>query len=133
MSRFYIFNAGGCQICHSEEIYENKLCENCQSLISPIYEEYQLNQDYLKRTYLACSDNEMTQELIHRFKFNHERWIEDIFSYYMAQTMIQHGLHRDYLITYVPMDFWSYLKRGYNQSQTLAEAVGKHLGFSVND
>ncbi len=133
MSSLFLFNSGGCQICHSEEIDENNLCANCVSLIAPIYEEYPLNQDVLKKVYLSCGYNEMTQELIHRFKFNHERWIEDVFSYYLAQTILKYKLHREYLITYVPMDRRSYLKRGYNQSQTLASATAEHLGMEVCD
>lgn len=133
MSRLFIFNSGGCQICHSEVIYENGLCANCQSLITPIYEEIQVKGNFIKRAYITCGYNQMTQELIHRLKFNHERWVEDVFSFYMAQAMIKHGLHRDYLITYVPMDRWSYLKRGYNQSQTLAKCTAEHLGLETKD
>ena len=69
------------------------------------------------------------RQSIHRFKFANARRYADVYARQMAVAIIQAGFADSFdCITWVPISFLRYLKRGYNQSALMAKALSKELG-----
>ena len=70
------------------------------------------------------------RQSIHRFKFGNARRYADVYARQMAVAIIQAGFSDNFdFITWVPISFLRYLKRGYNQSALLAKALSTELGI----
>ena len=69
---------------------------------------------------------------IHRFKFHNHRGYADIYARHMAIVLQDTELaDKADVISWIPTSPWRRLTRGYDQSQLLAEALGKELHIPV--
>ena len=66
--------------------------------------------------------------IIKRFKYYNRRYIAESLSEYLAITYFKNLFSAD-IITYIPMTEKAKKKRGYNQSQMLAESLSKKVGI----
>ncbi len=64
--------------------------------------------------------------LIHRMKYGNGKYLAEEMSIYLADAYYEHGLMSD-IITFVPMFYKKQRKRGYNQAEELAKALGKKV------
>ena len=68
--------------------------------------------------------------LIKKMKYDNCRYLADVFSSYLSSLYFKNYFNADYL-TYVPMTEKARKKRGYNQSQLLAQSLSAKIGVPV--
>ncbi len=83
---------------------------------------------YPARNISLFSYNETARLLIHSLKFRGLKNIYRIFIPFICSKLTEFGESID-IISYVPMNRRKLIKRGYNQSELIAEAVSKHTGI----
>lgn len=69
-------------------------------------------------------------QMISKAKYFGKRYYLEIFATYMSNVYFKHYFNAD-IITFVPMTEKAKAKRGYNQSQILAELLAKRINLSV--
>ena len=118
-----------CLYCGKEGKY---ICQECFSKINHQYFFQKINHDYFD--YLVCSSlyQGITRTQIHNFKFHEQAYLYEYFiEVSLMKNKIYHFLKKFDFITFVPMNDEKQFRRGYNQSELLAECLGKQLGIKV--
>ena len=125
------FNGGLlCDECLKSVVANDKaICQNCGRKVSSAVEYCERCSDYkryvdLSRSLFIYSGS--TRELIKRLKYDGDGYIADGFSDSLAKKAVAEIPAFD-IITCVPMTKAKQKKRGYNQSELLAEKVAKRL------
>ena len=108
------------------------LCDNCykklnnKSLFKEVYGDYY--------DYIFCSSfyNGLVRRQIHRFKFHEQAYFYKYFiEISLKNSKIVEFMKKFDLITFIPMDLKKQNKRGYNQSELLANELGERLEIEV--
>jgi len=73
------------------------------------------------------------KEIIHNFKYNAVRELGELLGTMMTTSLEENfSMNKDFLITAVPLHFLRRAKRGYNQSEILAEIIASRLNLEKN-
>ncbi len=79
--------------------------------------------------------NFVIKKMIEDFKFYHKKDIWEDFSIILSKKFLENFENNfpknNFLITYPPMNFLKFLKRGYNPSKILAEKISKNLDIKL--
>ena len=108
-----------CQVCGTPIYDEADYCIRCQNTES----KFEKN-----RSPLSYEDEAI--KLISMLKFGGKKYLADTLSALMADACAEHNLYSD-VIAFVPMTADEKKKRGFNQAELLANAVGKRLNIEV--
>ncbi len=136
-----------CNICGIEVFDDRPFCEDCVTKINFINENYcQKCGRILLSSEEACSScnhewaidkarslfeySGYGKYLIQNLKYNNSRYLAEVFALLLKDLVVKNFFAPD-VITFVPMDELSEYKRGYNQSQLIAEALAKTLDNEV--
>lgn len=84
----------------------------------------------MDRIVAAATYEGAVRDLIHRFKFRGERSLGPPLGRWIARAVLQQGIQADRVVP-VPLHWWRALKRGYNQSEVLAETVSREIGVPL--
>lgn len=136
-----------CFGCNKESSW---LCEECLTNILPVETQTCPNCKKITQTGRYCSkcrkkaslsgvivaayyEEGPVKELIHNFKYNHILEVENILGDLMTQALRNNfPAKKDLLITCVPLHFLRQARRGYNQSEILANYIAGKLKISKN-
>ena len=110
-----------CNHCGRAVIGEEEYCSTCKNILVDI-----------DKSRSVFNYKDTVAKLIKRAKYNGKRFILDYFACELANLYVKENFAVDY-ITYVPMTKKALRKRGYNQSQYLANGVGNKVGVPVID
>jgi len=108
------------------EKQETDLCKNCR-VNGPDCEKATAKLRFLDSWTAVWYYDEKVRGCIHRYKFGNARSYADCYGRLLAMKLSRQDIEFD-ILTWVPISFLRRLKRGYDQSQLLAEAVGRELG-----
>lgn len=108
-----------CQYCGMPLKDESDYCNRCQ------YSK----QEFSKNRSPLVYDGDV-KRLIYALKFNHKQYIAETLGALMSDEYLKRGMDAD-IIVFVPMTKEEEKKRGYNQSELLANEVGKRLNMPV--
>lgn len=88
---------------------------------------------YFSAAYSACLYEGPLKELIHKFKYNNRRMLSGVFTGIMLDFIkdVPEIIEGAGAITFVPLHKKRALTRAFNQSELLAELVGRKLGIPV--
>ncbi len=75
--------------------------------------------------------NDTAKKLVYAFKYGNAKYLAGPLAGYMAETAKENGFAAADVLTFVPLHKKRRRKRGYNQSELLANALGKELGTPV--
>lgn len=71
----------------------------------------------------------LTQQLMHKIKYKGDLGLAHELGRLLAQQSLMHLKEENYLVTCVPMHPKKLKRRGYNQSEQIAESIAKTLGL----
>ncbi len=105
---------------------KDKLCIRCGCKIKNC--QCKTRVFYFDGLCAAFYNDTAARKAMYSFKFNHRQEVGSFFAERMALTVKQsfYGIDFD-IITAVPMSYFKEKRRGYNQSNILAEKIGKIL------
>lgn len=114
------FNNGHrCEICDQPISNEASICDFCQK-----------NKKSFAKAFCPFLYDDAVKNAILRFKFSNHRYLAHPFAKLIADRILQAGTHFD-VVTFVPMTPKKQKERTFNQSQLLAEEIGKILNVPV--
>ncbi|HKL94170.1 MAG TPA: ComF family protein [Clostridia bacterium] len=108
-----------CLVCGTPLADEGDYCIRCQNTES----KFEKNRSPLVYEGEAA-------KLILMLKFGGKKYLAETLSALMADTFVEYNLSADILV-FVPMTVKEQKKRGFNQSELLARAIGKRLNIEV--
>ena len=107
---------------------EIDLCNSCRDT-APEFSKAKRNISLIAQWTAVWYYKGDVRQSIHSFKFANARRYADVYARQMAVAIIQAGFADSFdCISWVPISFLRYLKRGYNQSALMAKALSKELG-----
>lgn len=123
-----------CAKCESELPYiGDTYCNNCgrklksRSNYCSTCKELVVSLDKVRSVF---EYKEPISKLIRNLKYSNDKYLFELFNFYLEKGYKKYGLTADY-ITFVPSTVESRKKRGYNQSQILAEDLSKKVNVPV--
>ena len=119
-----------CLYC-GNKITSGYACNGCQpteKISCRIFNIAMGKNSRMLKVYSAYRYENRYRKNLHNFKFNNKRYLASSFAECIFDRIAIDG---DYIITYVPMTEKKKRERGYNQSQLLAEKLGKLKGITV--
>lgn len=106
---------------------ESDLCHDCRKN-APEFRRTKSNIPFIAQWTAVWYYKDDVRKSIHRFKFGNARRYAGVYARLLA-VKLQQSLTQDYdILTWVPVSGLRKLKRGYDQSQLLAGALGQELG-----
>ena len=108
------------------------ICDACYKKLNNKSLFKKVNGDYFD--YIFCSSfyNDLVKRQIHNFKFHEDNYFYKYFiEISLKNRKIYEFMKKFDLITFIPMDLKKQNKRGYNQSELLANELGKRLEIKV--
>ncbi len=114
-------NTDFCLTCGRNMTVGSRYCTDCKN------KEWSFR--LARAPFIYCNNVKL---LIHRLKYGNCKYLAKELSVYLADTYYEHSLMSD-IITFVPMFFKKKRKRGYNQAEELARALGKITGCEVKE
>ena len=112
-------NGHRCLCCGVPLADESDYCNRCQ---------YERGAFVKNRSPLVYEGE--TRKIIYSLKFRKEKYLAQTLGALMADEFLKDNMEAD-IIVYVPMTEAEEKKRGFNQSELLAEEVGKRLNIAV--
>ncbi len=154
ISRFfkkYLFNSKWqCVVCNREVFSDKYFCDDCRKNLPIITGNYcqhcgrKLKQS---QNYCTTCKGKLTSfdkarsvyeykkpisSLIKRLKYNNSRYLVDAFIQDLVNVYYKNYFNADFVV-YVPMTKKAKSKRGYNQSELLAQAFSEKSGLPILD
>lgn len=120
-----LFTYKRCEICQAEVFHAHPFCQACFDQLRELQvAERQERSDYVIFSLFSYVGD--IQELIHRMKFQDQRFLSAVFAAMIVTFLKTNNLPVD-AVSYVPMHDWKRWVRGYDQAKDLAEELGKQL------
>lgn len=125
-------NNENCVICENHIDNNNAveidyICHDCFSKIVKVDGKHTIEKENNHvEYYSSCYYSGVVVELIRKLKYKSDFYAGLVLAKMMVETINNEGIKFD-IITYVPSDYSTIKKRGYNQSQYLASEIGKLL------
>lgn len=106
---------------------ESDLCHFCWEN-APVFRRAKSNIPFIAQWTAVWYYKDDVRKSIQRFKFGSARRYADVYARLLA-VKLQQSLQEDYdILTWVPVSALRQLKRGYDQSELLARALGREFG-----
>lgn len=147
--RTHVFNPEWqCAVCGKENFDGGYVCAECEAklcyndgaiclhcgrkvLVSGSYcstcAEHMISVDMARSVYSYEGD---VRKLIKNLKYDNKRFLADYFADKLAMIYLKNYFNADFL-TFIPMTEKAKKRRGYNQSEILANKVSKKIGVEV--
>ena len=117
-----------CVLCRSLlEKDETDLCHRCR-VHAPAAAAVHKKLPYLDRWTAVWYYEDMVRSSILRFKFHNARSYAHAYGRFLAMTLLREDMSEFDILTWVPVSPLRRFKRGYDQVELLAHAVGQELG-----
>lgn len=120
-----------CGICEKRIFSNSYTCINCLSILKCYRERIIINSnnffDYMLNMYEYTG---IIKKQIYKFKFKENKYIKNTFAELITQKVIKLKLKFDIIIP-VPISYYRYLERGYNQCEEISKLIGKFLNKNV--
>jgi len=121
-----------CAGCKKEGSF---LCKDCKEKIEILNTPSHIGMDsHIKKLYCATTyKNDILEKLIYDFKFQFISQIKNELSELLLDHLKEVGFKKDddHILIPVPLHKKRLMWRGFNQSEVLAEVIGKELGIPV--
>lgn len=123
------FSGDSCIICKAYS--EDGLCKSCKDKIKFTNDKFVLSRDgYSLRCYSSAYYSNIIKELIIKLKYKSDFRAGEVLAEFLFKLMKDNNIKAD-IITFVPSSTKAIKKRGYNQSEFLAKALGKKVECDV--
>lgn len=106
---------------------ETDLCHSCRTH-APTFKRAKRKIPNIAQWTAIWYYKDDVRKSIHRFKFGNARSYAEVYARLLAVKLQEAGWEPVDLVTWVPISTLRYLKRGYDQSELIANALGKELG-----
>lgn len=115
----------GCMLCGTTKDIKHGLCISCHAAYEPEMHEVLRGTTYLTGIYsAACYRGDMRKAMLD-LKFHGKRENLTVFAHMMCETWEKCKMPKPDCITCVPMNFFHKHRRGFNQSEELAEMLAE--------
>lgn len=124
-----IFYPPKCILCRKVlEKEQTDLCNDCRKN-APEFTKAKRNIPFVARWTALWYYRDNVKRGIHRFKFFGARYLAASYGRLLGMRLLKDYPDGFDVITWVPVGFFRKLKRGYDQSRLLANAIGEELGY----
>lgn len=107
---------------------ETDLCHHCRTH-APEFLHAKKQIPFIAHWTAIWYYKDTVRKSIHRFKFGNARRYADVYARHLVIKLQQTAIFDNFdLITWVPISWLRRIKRGYDQSELLAKAIGRELG-----
>lgn len=107
---------------------EMDLCSDCRSN-APVFTGSKTKIPFVAHWCAMWYYNDSVRRCIHKYKFFNKRSYCIAFGRLLAMKALTEGFAGYDMVTWVPTSFLRKLRRGYDQSELLAKAIGNELGI----
>lgn len=107
---------------------ETDLCHDCRC-DTPAFPDSNLKLPYLAHWFALWYYEGTVRKSILRFKFHGARSYAEVYGRQLAMKLLSDGINFD-ILTWVPISRLRRWRRGYDQVQLIADAVGRELGIT---
>lgn len=123
-----------CYLCkETNDKIVDYVCEDCLGRLEFVHKEVGLDSPYITKAYYSLIYNRYMREVISDYKFNGKSYLYKPLAKLMLKTIEEKKLVGDIdIIMYLPSHRRKEAKRGYNQSELLANYIGEELGLEVS-
>ncbi|WP_315116560.1 ComF family protein [uncultured Clostridium sp.] len=119
-----------CPLCRVY-VEDSFLCQRCLNNISFITDSFAIKrEEYSFKYYSLANYSDNIADMVIRLKYKKDFQCGEVLGHLLSKKIIENELNPHYL-TFVPMTKRAVKKRGYNQSEYLANVAGKYLGIPV--
>lgn len=108
-----------CNHCGRKTPYPAEVCDTCRNFL------VSLDKGRSVFEYFGA-----VPKLIQDYKYNNKKYLAKVFAKYMQPIAVKEFMRAD-MITFVPMTETDYKRRGYNQTEMLANELSKLVGIPV--
>ena len=109
---------------------ETDLCHDCRKNADP-FPGSRMKIPFVAHWIALWYYKDNVRNSIHRFKFGRRRHYAETYARLLAIRLCESNFAEADLVTWVPVSTLRRLRRGYDQSQLLANALGKELSLPV--
>lgn len=118
-----------CTLCRSIlQADETDLCHNCRKELSE-HPDSSIKLPYLANWYALWYYEGNVRASLLRYKFHNARSYAKVYGRFLAMKLSQEPLEFD-VLTWIPISTFRKWKRGYDQVQLIAQAVGQELSIT---
>lgn len=129
-----LLHPGGCYFCQRDQDLTHGLCDFCLDQVAYRPREVTRPGWGLDGAYACLAYGGLISKHFYKFKYDHGAYLAQVFGSMMAQALLDLGLHRDLdYMTLVPMEGARKRRRGYNQAELLAQAIGGLIDLPPHD
>ena len=118
-----------CPFCFSLLPEGRDICDDCVRTLPWTGREGRSHGDFFSLCLSPLKYTGKARQGLLRFKFSGNPAAYRAFGRLMADAVRNGGGGPYDVVTYVPLSFWRFRKRGYSQSRLLAQALAGHLGL----
>lgn len=120
-----------CNNCRNKK-YKYNLCLDCVDNLD--FDTPKIKLNGIESLYIILNYNPFLRELMTRYKFRDETSLYSTFSELMIECIFKENISDKIdFMTYIPMYRSSYLKRGYNQLELIADDIEKKTMISKRE
>lgn len=120
-----------CILCENEAYEDEYICVDCKKRVKFCKDSFDVELNDMKiKGYSVSYYSGTMMELILKLKYKSNFKAGETIANYMVSLIKKNNLKFDF-ITYIPMNKPALKKRGYNQSEYLAQSVGEALNIPM--
>lgn len=124
---------GRCFFCGEKDDLEGYLCPDCREKIIPLNKDFNGKLENVEKVVFSVDYNIFTKDAIYAFKYGGKSYYYKALGAYMVDTFRERFSEDDIdIITYVPLHRRKKAKRGFNQSQLLAEYIAHECNIPIS-
>ncbi len=122
-----------CFFCKEETIYiDSYICSDCRDRLEILDREVDLETSDIEQAFYVLGFNRFIKEMVYDYKFNNKSYLYKPLGQIMVDSYERLDLNGIDIIYYVPSHRRKEAIRGYNQSELLANYIGKFLNIPVS-
>ena len=122
-----------CYLCKEKTPYLiGFTCSDCRDNLVFVHKKINIDLEYISSAIYSLNYNRFLKEVVHGFKFNGKSYLYKPLAEIMLETMELLNISGVDCIFFIPIHRRKEAIRGYNQTQLLANYIGKSLEIPVS-
>lgn len=123
-----------CLFClDNREDLKDYICNDCRENVEANHKLLRTHLQHLDSCYYGAYYNRFIKKMLHHFKFNDKAYLYRPLGELLVETILRNSLDKEIdIVFYVPLHRRKKAKRGYNQSELLANYISNKLELPLS-